>query len=270
MSKTQTTEGFVVRTVDYGERDVIATWFGRDTGLASAIAHNAKGSKRRFGGGLQPMRRLAFTYTLRQQSDLARLDEIEILEDFPALEEDFDKIAVGSHVTDLLRKMAVEDKPSLETYRLLEAFYRRLADAEPDPGVLEVLLRHVQLRLLAIHGTAPSLNACFRCGRAVTSLAKLYAMRTGEGIVCQSCLNRSDEVGVLFEGSLRILHYWRRPDGDPSEALRDETCWDQARHFVDATLRRVVEQPLKSRETLDTVLPNLDSDIDRQRFNHDV
>jgi DNA repair protein RecO (recombination protein O) len=262
MSTSETTEGFVVRTVDYGDRDVVATWFGRETGLKSSIAHNAKGSKRRFGGGLQPMRRLEITYTPRRQSDLARLESIEILEDYPELEEDFDKIAVGSYATDLVRKIAVEERSDPELFQLVSAFYPRLAEADATPTVLEILLRHFQLRLFEIEGTSPSLGACTRCGRAVTSMAKSYAMRSGEGIVCRSCLHGGDEAGVLFDGALRILHYWQHPDGDPPEELTDDTCWDQARRVVEAALRRVVESLLKSRETLDTVLPTLDSNID--------
>ena len=95
MAGQHTSLVFVLQKVEYAERDIIATLFARDRGRFSAIAKNARGSKRRFGGGIQPMRLLRADYTLRSNSDLARLDSIDVREDFQGIEGDFGKRACG-------------------------------------------------------------------------------------------------------------------------------------------------------------------------------
>ncbi|MFB6373879.1 MAG: DNA repair protein RecO, partial [Bradymonadaceae bacterium] len=94
MSAPSTTHTFVLRAVEYSDRDLIVTLFGRETGKFSAICKNARGSKRRFGGGLQPMRRLEAQYVEKPNRDIARLDEITVVDDYAAIQSDYDKITI--------------------------------------------------------------------------------------------------------------------------------------------------------------------------------
>ena len=254
MSEHLEDDAFILRSTDYADRDLIVTLFAESTGRFSAIAKNARGSKRRFGGGLQPMRRLHIDCTDREDRDLARLDEIDVVDDYAEIAADFDKITVGSYATELTREITVERDPFPELFELLDEFYGALADAEADRLVLEVLLRHFELGALRLSGSAPALDACLRCGEPVDRMAKVYALRSGEGIVCPECRRTGDPLGVVYPETLEILRYFRAPDSAPPDALEDLEYLGQARRLVDAAVERVVERPLKAREMLDSVL----------------
>jgi len=254
MSDPHTTEALVLRTVEYGDRDLIATLFGRETGKFSAIAKNARGSKRRFGGGLQPMRLLEAHYSQKPSRTLAMLREIEVVDDFAAIESDYDKIAAGSYATDLLRNITAEADPAPALFEFVVRWFDRLAEADPSSGVIEVLVRHLQFRLLELLGSMPALEQCFRCGRGIEPMDKIRALRSGEGVVCGACRRTGEPIGVLYPGTLAVCRYLRRPDSDAPEALEDPRHLAQAGRLIEAAIRRLLDQPLKSRAMLDSVL----------------
>lgn len=247
--------GFVLRAVDYGERDLVVTLYARETGKFSAIAKNAKASKRRFGGGLQPMRLLELHWTEKPNRNLDRLDTIEVADDFEGIQSDFDRITVGSYATDLFRAVTVERDGEPQLFDLLADFYTRLAETEPDEELLEVLLRHFQLRLFEHLGEAPEFDRCLRCGTARQSARKIYALRTGEGILCPDCVRTGEAVGVVVPETFDILEYFRAPRDRPPDAIGDLRFVEQARRLVEAAERRMLDgKSLKSREMLTATL----------------
>jgi DNA repair protein RecO (recombination protein O) len=254
MAGQHTSLVFVLRKVEYAERDIIATLFARDRGRFSAIAKNARGSKRRFGGGIQPLRLLRADYTLRSNSDLARLDSIDVREDFQGIEGDFDKIAFGSYATEWTRELTVDADPRPDLFDLLGRFYRRVDNADSDPLLLEVALRHFQLQFFRALGSPPSLDACVRCEAPLASMEKVYALRSGEGVICPDCVRTGEGVGVVFPETLELLRYFRAPEGRPPDALREPDALAQARRMIDATASQFLNRQLKSRPTLDASL----------------
>lgn len=249
------TRAFVLRTVEYGDRDLIVTLFGRASGVVSAIAKNARGSERRFGGGLQPMRLLRARYVAHPDRDLARLDEIGVIEDYAAIQEAFDAIAVGSHATELLDRFLVESDPAPEIFDLTHDFFERLARTEAErPLVYDIVLRHFELRLLEGVGAAPSFDRCLRCGTRPGEMETIYAVRSGEGVVCPACTRTGESVGVVAPPTLEVVDFYRAPGERRTEALADPTFVDQARRLVDAAVRRLLDSPLKSRSMLETAL----------------
>lgn len=254
MSDPRTTEALVLRTVEYGDRDQVVTLFGRDTGKFSAIAKNARGSKRRFGGGLQPMRLLEAHYNQKPNRDLAMLREIEVVDDFAAIQSDYDKIAAGSYATDLLRNITVEADPAPALFEFIVRWFERLAEANPASGIVEVLVRHLQFRLLELLGSMPALQQCFRCGRGIDQMDKIRALRSGEGVVCGACRRTGEPIGLLYPGTITVCRYLQRPDADAPEALEEPRPLAQAGRLIEAAIRRLLDQPLKSRAMLDSVL----------------
>lgn len=254
MSQPQKTLAFVLRKVDYGDKDLIVTLLGRETGKFSAIARGARASQKRFGGGLQPMRCLTASYTQKANRNLAFLREIDVAEDFPALEADFDRITVGSYATELVREITQEAHAEPQTFDLLRAFYRELADAPAGALALEAVLHRFELSLLAVHGALPSLDACFRCGLPSAQMDKLRCIRTGEGLICGECRRPGEAVGVIRADTLELLRYFYEPGPTAPRGLREASAVAQARRVIEASFEQVLDKPLKSRPMLDAVL----------------
>ena len=254
MAKPKKTRAFVLRKVEYGDKDLIVTLLGRDTGKFSAIAKAARASRKRFGGGLQPMRCLEASFSHKSGRDLAFLREIDILEDFPGLEADFERITIASYATELVREVSQEAHVEPDVFDLLEGFYAQLSGLDGGLAALEAVLHHFELTLLQLHGALPSLYACFRCGKETEQMDKVRCIRTGEGVVCEGCRRAGEATGVLSSAAVEVLRYYHRPDEGGARALEEPEAIEQARRVIDASFEQVLDRPLKSRVMLDSVL----------------
>lgn len=240
-----TTPAFILRTVDYGDYHVIAHLLGRDTGRLSAIAYGAKSSKRRFGGALQPLRVVEATYS-DGKADLYRLDELDVIEDFPGLDERIETITAASYATELVRETWREGTDAEAIFELMRRFFLRLCDCESGLEIAR-LVHQFEYWLLGRLGVAPTIHHCSRCGLAPESMDKLRFGRRGEGLICGGCRHRNEAVGVVTPETLRFLHHLADPDVEPpTEKL--EAAVSQAGRVMANAVEQVVEKRLSSRE----------------------
>src|SRR2546425_20392 len=73
-----TTDALILRTYTLGESDRIVVFLTRDRGKKRGVAKNARQSRRRFGGALEPMTYGRVSYTERERRDLVSLHYVEI------------------------------------------------------------------------------------------------------------------------------------------------------------------------------------------------
>src|SRR3978361_2868 len=72
-------EAIVLRTWPFHEADLLVSLFTRDGGRVKGVARHAMRSRRRFGGGLEPVNDVRASYAERPQPALVRMDAFEIL-----------------------------------------------------------------------------------------------------------------------------------------------------------------------------------------------
>src|ERR1700758_5604451 len=74
-----TTDALILRTYKLGESDRIVVFLTRDRGKKRGVAKNARQSRRRFGGALEPMTCGRVAYTERERRELVSLQYVEPL-----------------------------------------------------------------------------------------------------------------------------------------------------------------------------------------------
>lgn len=253
MTRSVETDAFVLRAVDYGDNHVIVTMLGRELGKFSAIARSAKKSKKRFAGGLLPLRALRATVTFKPQRDLAELSDSAVQRDYPGLDLSYDKITIASYCTELVRAVLRDHDEARAMFDLLEGVYERLASCDDTSPVLRVMLHHFELQLLGLVGHAPSLDQCHRCGVSPDAMDKIRCGRDGHGIVCADCVRPGERYGVLSADAMHVLGYLTAPHGRPPEAIADDEVSGQVRRVLDASLEHVIDSELRSRALLDGI-----------------
>src|SRR3954462_16026106 len=72
-----TTDALILRTYALGESDRNVVFLTRDRGKKRGVAKNARQSRRRFGGGLEPLTCGRVTYRERERRELVHVDYIE-------------------------------------------------------------------------------------------------------------------------------------------------------------------------------------------------
>lgn len=188
-------EAVVLRTLRYGEADLIAHVYTRHAGRRGVIAKGARRPKSRLGTRLEPF--LALDLQLHHgRGDLAVVRGASVLAEHPLLRASWRAQQLAAAALELVTALTVEHQSSEPLYHLLRNFLA-LLDGAARPGAddgsdlrQQVLLAAFELKLLHVVGIAPQLGACVRCG---AEEAAGFSAADG-GIVCSACRAPGDAV----------------------------------------------------------------------------
>lgn len=202
------TDGFFIKSLSYGESDLIVTFYCREFGKLKGIAKGAKRSKKRFANVFEPFSLFRINFTRKNRDMLAFIDSCEIIDHFPAIREDLEKTLIASYFMDLADHFSPEDKINEPLFLLLTDFLSLLA----RENISDTMIRFFEMRLLKVSGFEPALAACVRCKTPVTNGASYYFFPREGGITCASCSRPERYDQPISAGTLRTLLLGRDMD----------------------------------------------------------
>jgi DNA repair protein RecO (recombination protein O) len=173
-----------VRSVPYGESDLVATFFTETDGKLAAIVRGARRSSKRFGGALEPIHEL-FIVLEDKGKELGVLKEARIARARSGVVADLARMETAGRALRWTRHLCPTKTPEPAAWLSLRAFLEALDrrdGASPLP-----LLAVVGLRLLADVGYGIDLERCVRCGRPCPSGRPAFVDSAGGGLVCTGC-----------------------------------------------------------------------------------
>jgi len=142
-----TTDALILRTYKLGESDRIVVFLTRDRGKKRGVAKNARQSRRRFGGALEPLTCGRVGYFERERRDLVRLDYVEQRRS-PLSAVDGEALGYAEYFAELIDEWAQEGDPSETLYRLGVSMVEAMAKGVP----IEPLARYFEFWLLRLQG----------------------------------------------------------------------------------------------------------------------
>jgi DNA repair protein RecO (recombination protein O) len=145
-----TTDALILRTYKLGESDRIVVFLTRDRGKKRGVAKNARQSRRRFGGALEPLTLGRVGYVERERRDLVHLQYVEPLRSPMAALAPADDVALGyvGYFAELIDEWAQESDPNETLFRLGAS----MVDALAAGIAVEPLARYFEYWLLRLQG----------------------------------------------------------------------------------------------------------------------
>jgi DNA repair protein RecO (recombination protein O) len=148
-----TTDALILRTHPLGESDRIVVFLTQDRGKKRGVARNARRSRRRFGGALEPLTHGRVGYVERERRDLVQLQYVEpIRSPLAAVKASasgrHEALGYVGYFAELIDEWAPEADPNETLYRLGTSAVDALAAGVPvDP-----LARYFEYWLLRLGG----------------------------------------------------------------------------------------------------------------------
>jgi DNA repair protein RecO len=142
-----TSEALILRSYALGESDRIVVFLTRDRGKKRGVARNARQSRRRFGGALEPLTCGRVSYMERERRDLVRVDYVEPTRS-PMSATDGDALGYVGYFAELIDEWAQEADPNEPLYRLGASVVDAMAVGIP----IEPLARYFEYWLLRLQG----------------------------------------------------------------------------------------------------------------------
>lgn len=159
------TDALILRTYSLGEADRIVVFLTSDRGKRRGVAKNARRSRRRFGGALEPLTCGRVEYHEREGRELVLLHYVEPIRS-PLAGSQADGPGYASYFAELIDACAFEADPNERLYRL----GRSAVDAIAEGTGLDALARYVEYWLLRLQGVYPAHQTCCTCGRDLEAL----------------------------------------------------------------------------------------------------
>lgn len=198
------TPAIVLRRVDFGDYDLILTFFTLSKGKISVIAKSAKKSTKRFAGILELFSVLNIVCNTGQRKGLPVLSEAVIKHPFAGIRSDIIKTAYASYWAELINEWMEEHQRQDQVYRLFEYVLNALDLGLKPEAALSIIF---QMRFMAISGLWPNIHYCNICRTAIDQTQTDsfdFDFKRG-GLACNGCKPVKTANIPLAKGTIKQL-----------------------------------------------------------------
>lgn len=207
------TPAFVLRTQDYRDTSLLATFYGRDCGKIKAIVKGGRNARLQYGSTLEPFSLNEILYYERRRTDLHLVTAVELIERFEPLRRDLERLGRAAYFLELVDQLTEAGDPNPEVFELLHEGLKFLCENGPAFAA-----RLFEIKLMQAVGFMPELESCVRCGEESKGEA-CFSIPSG-GILCAACRKGEGPVVFISGAALEFLSAARvRPFADLGKSV---------------------------------------------------
>lgn len=233
------TEGIVLKSIPYGEADLIVTLLTLDYGLIKVFAKSPRKTGSRFGSSLEPFTYSRISFWSKENKELSRLTQADIIKNFQALRDDLEYFLRILKIIELPLKFLPERETHREVFYLLLDTLNKIEGLLSSPpthsNLLSTVILFYTIHLLDMAGYGPRLNGCGRCNRSGLN----FYLSQGS-VLCEDCAATSDHIR-LTPRVVRVYETLRRWNIAKLERIRlTEPIIKELSSIIDAHIRYTV------------------------------
>jgi DNA repair protein RecO (recombination protein O) len=244
------TTGFVLKSLSYGESDLIITFYSREFGKIKGIAKGAKRSKKRFANVFEPFSLTNIIFSRKNRDALAFIESCDIIDHYSLIRQDLEKTLTASYFIDLTDHFSPEGKSNEKLFMLLADFLAWLTRENAS----DATIRFFEMRLLKITGFEPALTACVRCNTPVTNGASYYFFPKDGGITCAACARPERYDQSVSAGTVRTLLLGKDMDIEKMKMVSmPESLACESRNILCGFITHVLGKEVKSLKVMEQV-----------------
>ncbi|MBZ5662094.1 MAG: DNA repair protein RecO [Acidobacteriia bacterium] len=175
-------EAIVLRSFPLGEGDRVVSFLDRQSGRVKGVARGARLTKSRFGSTLELLSYIRIWYFERENRDLVRINQCELIESFMDVQADYSSGIAMALVSEVTEAVLGEKEPADPQFRLVLLTARAIRAHGPSPAVLAYFC----LWTARLGGWLGPLDRCSRCGRLVEQ-ESLFTSPGNPELCCSDC-----------------------------------------------------------------------------------
>lgn len=205
----QKVEAVVLRSMNYRESSKILTIFTRELGALGVIVKGARTAKNTFGASLEPLAHIHAIVYRKESRELQLLTETELVNSFPAIQRDFEKLFLSLSMLELTY---IVTRHAERNDALFELLVNTLYTIESATNSVVILFYYFEARVVGLLGFQPSINRCASCGKMVSDLTKQGVQNVSFQVdsgsyQCELCLPAYDTVRSV---SIETIAVWEQ------------------------------------------------------------
>lgn len=191
--------GVVLRTYRLGEADRIVVLITEEHGKVRAVAKGVRRTSSKFGARLEPLSHVALLLW-QGRGELAVVNQVEVVDHFRAVREDLERVGAGLSMLEVADQLSQEGHRDPGLYRMVVGALRALSEPRHDPAVV---VPAFFIKVLALEGAEPVLDACASCNRTDVDLVAFDLVEGGA--LCRDCRRGRPVSAAAIEVLRQIL-----------------------------------------------------------------
>ncbi len=191
----------IMRIKEFGESDLLVTFFTSDRGRLKGVAKGGRKSQKRFANCLDLFCLTNLEYELKRKGDLHFLHSCKLVNAFPGLRSDFTSLSLASYmieISEILFPLGVTDE---EMFELLKNSFLSLNDGDKT----EILRILFEAKAMALGGYKINLDKCCGCGRQYAGEGRAVFKSNKGCVACLKCEKESKLSPGLSPDSVKAL-----------------------------------------------------------------
>ena len=210
------TEAVILSIMPQGETSKIVRTFTKDYGRISFIAKGSRKLKNRFGGSLDQLNHVKIIYYDKENRDLQIATQCDIINSFPDLKSDLEKLSFGFAIVEVIVSLVVEEETNANLFDLL---IKTLNVLEYSDKNYDNIYWYFLIRFLRQSGFGLSLGDCLRCSRKIENETAFFSIAEG-GLICNSCSDAKTFYLKMAADTLQIIRIIEKKEPEKFQNLR--------------------------------------------------
>ncbi|MDY6972568.1 MAG: DNA repair protein RecO [Thermodesulfobacteriota bacterium] len=206
----------IMRIRDFGESDLLVTFFSSDAGLLKGVAKGGRKSRRRFANCLDLFCLANVEYEPKSKGGLYFLNSCRLVEAFPGLRSDFSSFSLASYMIELTETLFPQGVADKRMFQLLQNSFLALNEGRKNDNA-RILF---EAQSMGLGGYAIDFDKCCNCGRPYKGEGRAVFKRSRGGIACLRCEQESPLSPGLGPDSVKGFRVIQSAPWSTAEALR--------------------------------------------------
>jgi DNA repair protein RecO (recombination protein O) len=199
---THISPAIIMRIKEFGETDLLVTFFTSDKGQLKGVAKGARKSRKRFVNALDIFSLVNLEYGLKREGALYFLHSGKLIDAYPGLRSNFASLSIASFMIELAEVLFPQGVAEHRMFGLLKGSFHCL-----DKGkALELTPVIFESRAMALGGYGIHLEKCCICGRPYTGQGNAVFLRQTGCIACLKCKQKSALAPSMSPDSVKSLN----------------------------------------------------------------
>jgi DNA repair protein RecO (recombination protein O) len=183
MTEITKSEAILLKKTKYGDSSLILQLYSKDLGRISAIVKGARSSKSKIGSKIDLINQVEVVLYNKDEKDLQLITQVNLINHFPKIKEELDKLKYASAVCELILKLTPDHDVNDKIYRGSVRILNLINDSKNSEAFL--FARYLLFFIKEI-GFEISLDHCSNCGVKFGKHSG-NAFNYGSGIICENC-----------------------------------------------------------------------------------
>lgn len=180
---TQVFPSIIMRIKEFGESDLLVTFFTCDKGRLKGVAKGALRSRRRFVNCLDIFSLVNLEIGLKRNGDLYFLHSGKLINAHPGLRSDYIFLSRASYMIELTESLFPWEVKDPGMFKLLKESFHFMDEGKN----LDLISIFFEAKALALGGYGINFEKCCICGRKYTGQGTAVFKREKGGIACLKC-----------------------------------------------------------------------------------